>query len=85
MRCRRSNIRSMSEAESQLRCLENTFPAMSGVAFAVARAEALAAGQSVMEAEGGVIYEIFPDGKRQVIKQIEPPTPVKRGRKILIK
>lgn len=31
-----------------------------------------------------VIYEVFPDGTRHLVKQIEPPTPVEYGKKIAI-
>jgi hypothetical protein len=35
--------------------------------------------------EQGYIYEVFPDGRRVRVKQIEPPTPVQAGRKITIR
>ena len=54
--------------------LESQFPAVSGSAFAAARAQALASGQSVLQSQDGVIYEVFPDGRKLVVKQIEPPT-----------
>ena len=55
--------------------LESEFPAMATEAFAAARARALAAGLSLVESDGDVIYEVFPDGRRVRVKQIEPPTP----------
>ncbi|MEI6537356.1 MAG: hypothetical protein WCN98_18580, partial [Verrucomicrobiaceae bacterium] len=75
----------MGKSESQLRAIENAYPSLSGIAFATAREQTLAAGQSVLQSEGAVIFEVFPDGRKKVVKQIEPPTPVERGRKIQIK
>jgi len=62
----------MSDQDIQI--LESQFPAVSGSAFAAARERVLASGQSVLQSEDGVIYEVFPDGRRVEIKKIEPPT-----------
>ncbi len=75
----------MSEPEKIIDELETKFPAMSGVAFATARKKALASGQSVLQSENGVIYEIFPDGTREERKRIEPPTPIPTGTKVAIR
>jgi hypothetical protein len=75
----------MPEQESKLSDLENQFPPISGSAFAAAREKVLASGQSVLLSEEGVIYELFPDGTRRVLKKIEPPTPVIPGSKIIIR
>ena len=75
----------MSDQEKKICDLENSFPALSGVAFAAARETVLASGQSALFSDGGVIYEIFPDGTRKRIKKIEPPIPVKRGSKFAIR
>jgi hypothetical protein len=75
----------MSEQEINILRLENEFPAVSGTAFATTRANALAAGQSVLQSEDGFIYEVFPDGRRVFVKQIEPPTHVKPGSKFIIR
>ena len=72
-------------SDQDIQELENQFPAVSGAAFAAARQQALDAGLSVMESRDGVIYEVFPDGRREVVKHIEPPTYVERGRKIKIR
>jgi hypothetical protein len=72
----------MSDEEIQI--LENHFPTLSGIAFATARQQALDAGLSVMESRDGIIYEVFPDGKRVVVKHIEPPMTVIRGSKFQI-
>ena len=64
----------MSEHEEAIQRLEDQFPPMSGIAFADARARVLASGQSVLQSEGGAIYRVFPDGRKERVKQIEPPT-----------
>ena len=65
--------------DQDLQLLENRFPAISGSAFASASKRVLASGQSVLQSQEGVIYEIFPDGRRIVVKKIDPPTPVVPG------
>lgn len=69
----------MSEEDEAIQRLESQFPPMSGSAFADARAKVLASGQSVLQSEGGAIYRVFPDGKKELVKQIEPPTRVVPG------
>jgi hypothetical protein len=71
-------------SDQDIQNLESQFPAASGSAFAAAREQALASGQSVLQSKQGVIYEVFPDGTRKRVKDIEPPTPVMPGRKITI-
>ncbi|HWD93788.1 MAG TPA: hypothetical protein VG938_15720 [Verrucomicrobiae bacterium] len=60
-------------SDQDLQKLENQFPAVSGSAFAEARERVLASGQSVLQSQDGVIYEVFPDGRRVAIKKIDPP------------
>jgi hypothetical protein len=72
-------------SDQDIQKLESKFPAVSGSAFADARAETLASGQSVLQSEQGVIYEVFPDGTRRRVKDIEPPTPVAPGFKVTIR
>jgi len=67
----------MSEHDIDL--LESQFPALSGPAFAEARERVLASGQSVLQSEGAFVYRVFPDGRKEVVKLIEPPIPVKPG------
>ncbi len=74
----------MSEEEIEIERLESLFPPVSGVAFAAARKQVLASGQSVLQSEGGFIYRFFPDGRKEVVKQIEPPTAGVLGRKYTI-
>lgn len=66
-------------SDSDIQVLESQFPAVSGHAFAEARKRVLASGQSVLQTEDGVVLRVFPDGRREVVKKIEPPTPVKPG------
>ena len=75
----------MSEPEKIIHDLETKFPALSGQAFHDARAQTLASGQSVWESEDGVIYEVFPDGRRVERKRIEPPFPIPAGTKAVIR
>jgi hypothetical protein len=74
----------MSEPEQIIIELETRFPALSGAAFATARKETLAAGQSVLQSENGVIYEVFPDGSRTERKRIEAPISIPAGTRISI-
>jgi hypothetical protein len=74
----------MDEDERILQELENNFPSLSGSAFSAAFRDTLNAGLSAFVSENGVIYEMFPDGTRRMVKHIEPPTPVKQGKQIRI-
>lgn len=75
----------MSDQEKRIQELEILFPTLSGVTFNAAMQQALASGQSVFQSEQGVIYEVFPDGTRRRVKNIEPPTTVEPGKKITIR
>jgi hypothetical protein len=66
-------------SDQDIQQIESQFPAVSGSAFAAAREQVLASGQSVLESQDGVIYEVFPDGRKLPVKKIEPPTPVVSG------
>ena len=72
----------MTNSEKHIVKLEQQFPAASGSAFAAARQRVLASGESVLQSEQGVIYRVFPDGRREVVKHIEPPTVVEPSKKI---
>lgn len=50
-----------------------------------ARERALESGLSVLESEDGVIYEVFPDGSRKRVKDVEAPTKAIVGQKITIR
>ena len=75
----------MPDQENEILQLESQFPTVSGSAFAAARERALDAGLSVLQSEMGFIYEVFPDGRRVLLKKIDPPTSVEAGRKITIR
>jgi hypothetical protein len=72
-------------SDQEIQNLENQFPPLSGSAFAAARERVLQSGQSVMQSENGVIYEVFPDGRRKEIKKIAPPTQFAPGSVFTIK
>jgi hypothetical protein len=67
-------------SDQDIQKLESQFPAVSGAAFATARDRVLASGQSVLQSQDGVIYEVFPDGRRVEVKKIEPPTQFESGK-----
>lgn len=71
----------MNETEEELQKLEEAFPSMAGQAFSAARQRTLASGQSVLQAENGIIFEVFPDGRRLEIKRIPPPVAARNGLK----
>ena len=72
-------------SDEQLDALEKQFVQSSATAFTAARQQALAAGQSVLSAENGRIYRLFPDGRREFVKQIPPPRMVEPGTRIQIR
>jgi hypothetical protein len=74
----------MSDDEKAFRKLEEELPAKAGDVFAAARARALAAGHSVVESRNEFIYEVFPDGREKVLKQIEPSRKYRAGQKFII-
>jgi hypothetical protein len=74
----------MSDQESEIQRLESQFPLVSGHAFATAREKVLASGQSVLQADGGFIYRVFPDGRKERVKKIDPPAPAIPGTKFTI-
>ena len=75
----------MSEQERQLQDLESRFPLLSGKAFAAARAKVLASGQSVLQTEGGYIVRVSPNGRKQRLKPVAPPTPCTPGTTLTIR
>jgi hypothetical protein len=66
-------------SDQEIQALESQFPPVSGQAFADARTRVLESGQCVLQTEGGYVVRVFPDGRKEVVKKIEPPTPVKAG------
>jgi hypothetical protein len=75
----------MAPQEKQLLEMEAAFPKMAGAAFANAYKRALASGHSVLRSEHGAIYEVFPDGRRKLVKKIAPPSSIKPGTKFSLR
>jgi hypothetical protein len=75
----------MADQENEILKLESQFPAVSGQVFAAARERVLASGQSVLLSDKGIIYQVHPDGRREVVKMIEPPTIMDPGIKLTIR
>lgn len=69
----------MLDLEDELDQLEREFPQRANEVFAKARAQALEAGLSVLEAENGFVVRVYPDGRKEKVKEIEPPTQLRRG------
>lgn len=67
-------VREVIMPDPDIQKLENQLPSASGSAFAAARERVLASGQSVLQSQDGVIYEVFPDGRKVPVKRIEPPS-----------
>ena len=74
----------MADQEIEIQILETQFPTLSGRAFATARNTVMAAGLSVLQAEGQFIDRVFADGKKELVKEIEPPIDVAIGTKFVI-
>ena len=74
----------MNLDEEALNRLEDQVPELADIALKQAYWQALASGSSVLEAEEGVVYEVFPDGTRKAVKQIAPPTLVAIGQKLVL-
>ncbi len=71
--------------EREIQYLEEHIPELAESAVTQAYWQSLAAGNSVLESENGIIYERFPDGSSKIVKTIEPPMSVAIGarRKLL--
>lgn len=78
--CRIFRAERFAMSDQDIQRLENQFPAVSGSAFAAAREYVLASGQSVLQSQDGIIYEVFPDGRKVTVKKIEPPTQFVSGK-----
>lgn len=72
----------MSMTEESMRFLEEHIPILADAAVKQAYWQALATGSSVVVSEGGALVEIFPDGTRKVLKQLEPQTAVTAGQRL---
>ena len=71
--------------EQEIQAKEMQFPEISGAAFAAARREALASNLSVLQSENGIIFEVFPDGRRVEKKRIDPPSQYVPGQVFIIR
>jgi hypothetical protein len=71
-------------SDDALNQLEAAVPALSGQAFDTARRQALASGLSVLETENGVLFEVFPDGRKVRIKAVPPPQTIVSGQRFAI-
>jgi len=74
----------MADQEAEIQMLETQFPTLSGRAFAAARNTVMAAGLSVLQSEGQFIYRVSLDGRKELVKEIEPPIDVTLGAKFVI-
>lgn len=69
----------MPTSEESMQFLEEHIPELAQSAVTQAYWQALAAGNSVLQSDNGAIYEVFPDGTRQLIKTTPPPVEVAVG------
>jgi hypothetical protein len=72
----------MNMTEESMRFLEEHIPDLADAALKQAYWQALATGSSVLVSEEGELVEIFPDGTRKVLKQLEPQTDVILGQRL---
>ena len=75
----------MPISEKSVQFLETHIPELAQSAGTQAYWQTLASGNSVLQSDNGIIYEVFPDGTRTVVKNITPPTPVRIGEKRILK
>lgn len=72
----------MSMTEESMQYLEEHIPILANAAVKQAYWQALATGSSVLVSEEDSLVEIFPDGTRKVLKQLEPQTTVTSGQRL---
>jgi hypothetical protein len=73
------------EFDTDFDALESVLPLASGEAFAAARLRALGCGQSVLQSEGGFIYEVYPDGRGKLVEITDPPISIEPGQEIRLR
>lgn len=71
----------MSDQEKKICEWEAQIPLASNIAFANAYKQALTSGRSLVQTIGHAVYEVYPDGTMELIKQLEPRTYVEPGTK----
>ena len=64
---------------------EEEIPDLAVGAIKEAYKATLQARKSVLIADNGVLYEIFPDGTKTPIKPLKSPTPIRRGQTATIR
>lgn len=74
----------MTPNEQSMRFLEEHIPDLAASALTQAYWQTLASGNSVLESDNGIIYEVLPDGTRKVVKTSEPPSVVQPGARRVI-
>jgi hypothetical protein len=72
----------MSMTEESMRFLEENIPILADAAVKQAYWQALASSSSVLVCKDGALVEMFPDGTRKVLKQLEPQTAVTSGQRL---
>ena len=72
----------MSMTEESMRFLEENIPILADAAVKQAYWQALASSSSVLVCEDGALVEMFPDGTRKVLKQLEPQTEIIPGQRL---
>lgn len=70
--------------EKELNNLEEFIPYLADGAIKKAYLEALSKGQSVLEVIDGAIYEVFSDGTKKKIKNVEASIKVDTTKKIFL-
>ncbi len=75
----------MENNEKAIEYLEEHIPELAEAAVKQAYWQTLAAGNSVMISDNGVIKEIFPDGTSNIIEKNKPFIKVQKGQIIKLK
>jgi hypothetical protein len=70
------------KTEKELDFLESYIPLLANSAVKKAYLDSLSRGNSVLEVIDSKIYEIFPDGKKRLIKEIESSVKIEEDKKI---
>jgi hypothetical protein len=69
----------MLDNEKVINYLEEQIPELAELAIKQAYWQALASGSSVLAVKDNILIEVFPDGSKKIIKQLEPAMRVKPG------
>ncbi len=69
----------MNQFDPSLPQTEDQIPHLAAIAVERAYRNALDAGQVVLIADAGIIFEIYPDGSRREFKRIPPNVPATCG------